>query len=250
MRDSIILYRSLREATKMLDIETRAKVYDAVMDYAFDGIEPNETGVVMAMFLMMKPIIDANNQRYENGCKGGRPKNQNKTEIKPNNNQNETKVEPNKDKDKDVDKEKESVKKKVANASHFQKPSLEQVMAYCQARNNTVDAERFMDFYESKGWKVGNQPMKDWEAAVRTWEKREQPKVEWALPSKVSEDTIDEIVEKRKKEDDEQRKRAEEANRRSEFIKGKGYPSMLALISAGKDVYDRVMSEYKQAQGF
>ena len=45
-------------------------------------------------------------------------------------------------------------------------------------------------------------------------------------------------------------KRAEEANRRSEFIKGKGYPSMLALISAGKDVYDRVMSEYKQAQGF
>ena len=63
MRDSIILYRSLREATKMLDLETRAKVYDAVMDYAFDGTEPNETGVVMAMFLMMKPIIDANNQR-------------------------------------------------------------------------------------------------------------------------------------------------------------------------------------------
>jgi hypothetical protein len=81
-------------------------------------------------------------------------------------------------------------------------------------------------------------------------EKREQLKVELAFPSKVPEIKIDEIVEKRKKEDDEQRKRAEEANRRSEFIKGKGYPSMLALISAGKDVYDRVMSEYKQAQGF
>lgn len=117
MRDSIILYRSLREATKQLDLETRAKVYDAVMDYAFDGVEPEETGVVQAMFLMMKPIIDSNNQRYENGKKGGRPKNQTITETKPNNNQTITKVEPNKDKDKDVDKDKdkkEMVKEKVS----------------------------------------------------------------------------------------------------------------------------------------
>lgn len=179
MRDSIILYRSLREATKMLDLETRAKVYDSVMDYAFDGIEPNETGVVMAMFLMMKPIIDANNQRYENGCKGGRPKNQNKTEIKPNNNQNETKVEPNKDKDKDVYKdkeEKESVKEKVAHASTFKKPTLEEVKAYCIERNNGVDAERWMDYYTANGWKVGRNPMKDWKATVRNWEKGEQRK--------------------------------------------------------------------------
>ena len=179
MRDSIILYRSLREATKMLDLETRAKVYDSVMDYAFDGIEPNETGVVMAMFLMMKPIIDANNQRYENGCKGGRPKNQNKTEIKPNNNQNETKVEPNKDKDKDVDKdkeEKESVKKKVATAPTFKKPTLDEIKAYCEERGNRVDAERWLDYYTANGWKVGRNPMKDWKATVRTWEKGEQRK--------------------------------------------------------------------------
>ena len=155
MRDSIILYRSLREATKQLDLETRAKVYDAVMDYAFDGVEPEETGVIQAMFLMMKPIIDANNQRYENGCKGGRPKNQTKTETKPNENQTETKAEPNKDKDKDVDKEeKESVKKKVATAPRFTKPKLEDVVEYCQERNNTVNAEQFMDFYESKCWRV------------------------------------------------------------------------------------------------
>lgn len=252
MRDSIILYRSLKEATKMLDLETRAKVYDAVMDYAFDGTEPNETGVVQAMFLMMKPIIDANNQRYENGCKGGRPKNQTKTEIKPSKNQIETKVEPNKDKDKDVDKEKESVKKKVANASHFQKPTLEEVKAYCIERNNGVDAERFMDYYTANGWKVGRNPMKDWKATVRNWEKGEQSKSETvvALPERVSDIRISQIVESRQMEEEEQRKRAEEANRRSEFIKGKGYPSMIALISAGKDIYDRVMSEYKQANNF
>ena len=179
MRDSIILYRSLREATKMLDLETRAKVYDAVMDYAFDGTEPNETGVVMAMFLMMKPIIDANNQRYENGCKGGRPKNQIKTEIKPKENQNETKAEPNKDKDKDVDKdkeEKENVKEKVAHAPTFKKPTLEEVKAYCVERNNGVDAERWMDYYTANGWKVGRNSMKDWKATVRTWEKGEMRK--------------------------------------------------------------------------
>ena len=55
--------------------------------------------------------------------------------------------------------------------SHFVKPSLEDIRAYCKERGNSVDPETFYDFYQSKGWKVGNQPMKDWKAAVRTWEK-------------------------------------------------------------------------------
>jgi hypothetical protein len=53
----------------------------------------------------------------------------------------------------------------------FVKPSVNEVRAYCDSRNNGIDAEAFCDFYESKGWKVGNTPMKDWQAAVRTWEK-------------------------------------------------------------------------------
>ena len=53
----------------------------------------------------------------------------------------------------------------------FVKPTVEEIKAYCSERNNNVDAETFFDFYESKGWKVGNNPMKDWKAAVRTWEK-------------------------------------------------------------------------------
>jgi hypothetical protein len=55
----------------------------------------------------------------------------------------------------------------------FVKPTLEDVRAYCLERQNNVDPESFVDFYESKGWKVGNQPMKDWKAAVRTWERRD-----------------------------------------------------------------------------
>lgn len=55
----------------------------------------------------------------------------------------------------------------------FVQPSLDEVKQYCVERHNSVDAQRFIDFYASKGWLIGNQPMKDWKAAVRTWEQRE-----------------------------------------------------------------------------
>lgn len=54
----------------------------------------------------------------------------------------------------------------------FIPPDVEEVEAYCRERNNHIDAQRFVDFYASKGWKVGKEPMKDWKAAVRTWERR------------------------------------------------------------------------------
>lgn len=58
-------------------------------------------------------------------------------------------------------------------AKRFVKPALEEIRAYCQSRQNGVDAERFYDYYESNGWRVGKSPMKDWKAAVRTWERNE-----------------------------------------------------------------------------
>ena len=58
-----------------------------------------------------------------------------------------------------------------ATTKKFVKPTVLQVRQYCQERGNAVDAQRFCDFYESKGWKVGNTPMKDWQACVRTWER-------------------------------------------------------------------------------
>ena len=53
----------------------------------------------------------------------------------------------------------------------FKKPTLDEVKNYCQERNNNIDAEKFIDYYESNGWKVGRNSMKDWKACVRTWEK-------------------------------------------------------------------------------
>lgn len=51
------------------------------------------------------------------------------------------------------------------------RPTVEEVAVYCRERGNKVDAQRFVDFYESKGWVVGKSPMRSWQAAVRTWER-------------------------------------------------------------------------------
>ncbi len=58
----------------------------------------------------------------------------------------------------------------------FKKPSVDDVAAYCRDRRNDVDPEQFVDHYESNGWKVGKTGMKDWQAAVRTWERSQQDK--------------------------------------------------------------------------
>ena len=60
--------------------------------------------------------------------------------------------------------------------SRFQKPTLDEVTEYCRTRNNGIDPEEFFAFYESKGWMVGKNPMKDWKAAVITWEKSAKKK--------------------------------------------------------------------------
>lgn len=60
----------------------------------------------------------------------------------------------------------------------FIPPSMEEVRDYCESRGNTVDPQAFVDFYESNGWRVGKNPMKDWRAAVRTWEAKRKAEAE------------------------------------------------------------------------
>ena len=73
------------------------------------------------------------------------------------------------DKEIDIDIDKEKVKRESRN---FVPPTLSEVKAYCQERNNGINPQSFIDFYSSKGWFVGKNKMKDWKAAVRTWEQR------------------------------------------------------------------------------
>lgn len=98
------------------------------------------------------------------------------------------KIRLDKEKNKDIE---DKPKKKAT--SRFIAPTLEEVKAYCLERKNNVDAERFIDYYSSNGWKVGKNNMKDWKATVRTWEKngysnntyQQQPTKDTSEPEKI-----------------------------------------------------------------
>ena len=165
MRDSVVFYRSFWEAIKQLPEKERLESLTAILEYGLDEIEPKSAGVASAMFLMAKPQIDANNRRYQNGTKGGRPV----TKPQPNNNleSNYNKPSDNQTTTKAKPKEKDNVNDN--NKKTFTPPSVSDVSDYCTLNGYGIDPESFVDFYTSKGWMVGKNKMKDWKASVRTW---------------------------------------------------------------------------------
>lgn len=86
-------------------------------------------------------------------------------QIKPN-----TKTETNTDTDTKTYTNTESVKAVKPPRTRFIPPSVEEVRTYCMERGNSVDPKRFVDYYTSNGWMAGRNKMRDWKAAVRTWE--------------------------------------------------------------------------------
>ena len=93
----------------------------------------------------------------------------------------------------EIEKEIDSSASTTTKRKRFEKPTLSQITQYCLERNNNVNAEQFYDYYESNGWKVGKNAMKDWKAAVRTWERSEYRKSNYKKNSK--EDAINVVRE-------------------------------------------------------
>lgn len=84
--------------------------------------------------------------------------------------------------------QKETETKTEKNIKACARPTVEQVSAYCKERGNAVDPQQWFDHYEANGWKVGRNPMRDWKAAVRTWEKNQA--TGWGnQPQQAREDT-------------------------------------------------------------
>lgn len=181
-----IFLKSYYTALRPLPDTERLILYDRVLDYVFAGEETEDLPPLLnAVFQLIRPNIEASLRRYatsvENGKKGGRPpKNPGKTQQEPAQNLNETQSKPgeNLDKDKESEKDKESdldivqADKPPAKSKRFQPPSITEVREYCTERQNTVDPEQFVDFYQSRGWRSGKTQLKDWRACVRTWERK------------------------------------------------------------------------------
>lgn len=117
MKDSFVFYKSFYDAIKKIPEEYQLELYNAILSYSLEGIEPNNlSSIAEAMFILIKPNIDSSQKRYEasveNGKKGGRPlkktqeepdKNLDKTQQKPNQNLDETQEEPDENLNVDVD---------------------------------------------------------------------------------------------------------------------------------------------------
>lgn len=94
--NSFVFYGSFYEAVSLLSLENQARVYDAIFKFAFENVETELEGVELAVFLLIKPQLLANRVKYENGCKGGRPRKANVADCKYNENLSETEIKPNK----------------------------------------------------------------------------------------------------------------------------------------------------------
>lgn len=97
-KNSFIFYRSFFEALEPLNDSEKLSLLNAIAEYALNQTETELEPLAKAMFTLIKPQLEANNKRFENGTKGGRPK----TKTKPKDNQTKTKVEPNVNKNDNV----------------------------------------------------------------------------------------------------------------------------------------------------
>lgn len=93
-RETFIFYRSFRDAFNALDKDVRLRMYEAVINYGLDLVEPHFEGIEKVLWTFIRPQLEANNKRFENGCKGGAPMGNQNARKQPKNNRETTKKQP------------------------------------------------------------------------------------------------------------------------------------------------------------
>lgn len=167
------VFTDLYKALRPFSYAEKGRLFDATLIYAESGEEPELTGNERYIWPTIKADVDRQREAYRHQCEVNKVNITNRYEpLRTVTNGNESYQEKTKEKTKTE--EKEGTKKRVISAPRFTPPSVSEVREYCQERGNAVDAERFVDFYSAKGWMVGKNHMKDWRAAVRTWERDER----------------------------------------------------------------------------
>lgn len=176
MIDSARIYRSHRDAARMLHPLDRLAFFEAVMDYALDGKAPDIEGPALMLFTAIKPTLDNRTEKAEAGKRGGRPKTTGCETKKPmvSESENHRLEKPKSYTDTDTDTDTDSDTDKREKRKRFTPPTLEELRSYIREKGYTFDAETFIAYYESNGWKIGRNPMKDWKAACRTWQQKEK----------------------------------------------------------------------------
>lgn len=188
VRNSFVLYTDYYEHLEDLTDEEIGQLTRHIFQYAMGNEVAIDNRVVKMTFSFIRQQMDKDAEKYETTCQkraeagalGGRPKKANgfDEKAKKANGFSEKQKNPVYENDNENDSDNEINKEKVKRKL-FQKPSLENVIGYCQEQGITnIDAQKFIDYYESNGWKVGKNPMKDWKATVRNWSRQENNKSE------------------------------------------------------------------------
>ena len=172
-REYFCAYHSYIKQCKGLSDGELGRLFRALLEYSASGKVPELNGRESVAFDFMAANIDRDAEAYKDTCNRNRENVSKRYErIRPNTTVYETYQEKEERKEellkKDISNE---ISKKSTRPKKFVPPTVEEVAAYCLERKNKVDAAYFVDHYTSNGWKVGKQNMKDWKAAVRTWEK-------------------------------------------------------------------------------
>lgn len=181
-KNSFVLYTDYLQHIKLLSPEEKGTLFEAILLYAAGEETPFLSPAAEMAFSFIKSRMDTDAEQYRKTCEarkeagklGGRPKangfEEKQIKAKKANgffdNQSKAKKPDN---DNDLDNDLKENTLKGVKEKRFEPPTQEEVAAYCLEKGYPVDAERFIDFYEAKGWMIGKNKMKDWKAAVRNW---------------------------------------------------------------------------------
>lgn len=194
MKPGMILYREELGMLLMMTAEDAGEAIRLLARRFLRDIEPETDNERIADFLASAlPKLDKDIAEYEKkvsaGQAGGKQsasKRQAQSKHTASTSQAEAKQEAStSQRNKEQGTRNNELKNKEPVVVAFRPPTLDEVKEYCNERNSGISAEHFYDYYSSNGWQVGRTKMKDWKAAVRTWErtefKRSEPKTTTTL---------------------------------------------------------------------
>ena len=168
-------YHSYLKSIEPLNDAERGRLFTALLEYSSTGVTPDLRGNERFIFPTMKEQIDRDMQKYEAKCNKNRENVLRRYTDVNDGIRTDTKSTKEKAKEKAKEKEKESAPPiSPSRGTRFIPPTPDEVRAYCLERGGRVSAEKWYDYYTANGWKVGKNPMKDWKAAVRNWERTEK----------------------------------------------------------------------------
>lgn len=180
MREQFTFYRSYWEAIKRLKKPSdRLSAFEAITAYALDEVELPRSDSADAIFCLIKPLLDSAAKK----AKGGRTTTreaEDSGKIAGRCEEDSGKIKAReREQYKEQEKEQEEVKEQMLykrTRTRFVPPTLEEVAAYCQERNSSVDPKQFYEFFATGEWKdsKGN-PVKNWKQKLLTWEKYDTP---------------------------------------------------------------------------